>query len=290
MGVISRIKTCLLGRYPSRLPHGHQIILGQHLPVHLPKILVNLWPVDAVRRIIPVKPLYLPVRHLFRLGYQADHIHAEPVNAFLAPPVHHVKHFFAHLGVIPVQVRLLLGKQMEIILSPLLIKLPSAAAKGCSPVVGLRAVRFPVPPDIVIPVRIALPLSALHKPAMFVRGVVHHQIHDDLKALLMGFCQKPVKILHGPELFHNSLIIADVITVVIIGRLVNRRHPDHVNAKLFQIIQPVYDPLQIPDPVPVTVHKTSGIDLINYCFFPPWCVDIVILLFLLMYSSLIRRQ
>ena len=42
------------------------------------------------------------VRQPLRFGDQADHIHAESVDAFFTPPVHHVKHMLPHIWIIPV--------------------------------------------------------------------------------------------------------------------------------------------------------------------------------------------
>ena len=99
--------------------------------------------------------------------------------------------------------------------------------------------------------------------------MVHHQIHDDLQSFFMSPVKQFIKILHGSKLFHNSPIITDIIAIVIIGRLIDRRHPDHINPQLFQIIQTADNPLQIADSFPVAVHKASWINLIYNCFLPP---------------------
>ena len=85
-----------------RLSHGHDIIFGQHLPVHLLQISVDIGPVYAVWIKAPIETVYLTVRHFFRLGDHADDVHAEPVDPFLTPPGHHIENFPAHLLVIPV--------------------------------------------------------------------------------------------------------------------------------------------------------------------------------------------
>ena len=48
----------------------------------------------------------LSIRQSFRFGDHADDIHTEAVDAFLAPPVHHIENFFSNRRVLPVQVRL----------------------------------------------------------------------------------------------------------------------------------------------------------------------------------------
>ena len=86
-------------------------------------------------------------------GNKTDYIHAEAVHSFVQPPVHHIKYFFSHFRVVPVQIRLLSGKKMEIIHVCRGIVLPRGTGEAGSPVVRLSSV-FGRTPDIVIPVRI----------------------------------------------------------------------------------------------------------------------------------------
>ena len=104
---------------------------------------------------------------------------------------------------------------------------------------------------------------------MLVRSVVDHQIHDQPHSPFVYLRQQTLKILHGAELFHNLVIIPDVITVVVIGGIINRREPESVRPQPLQIVQLADDPRQIADPIPVAVAKTSGINLIKHRFLPP---------------------
>ena len=89
--------------------------------------------VRAVRRhqegCVSVRPRF-SVRKAIRFRDQADHIHAETVNSLLQPPVHHAEYFVPHNRIIPVEVRLFFGEQMQVIHTRLLIKLPGAAAEA----------------------------------------------------------------------------------------------------------------------------------------------------------------
>ena len=86
---------------------------------------------------------------------------------------------------------------------------------------------------------------------MFIRGVIDHQVHDQLHSPPVGFLEQAVEILHGPEFFHDCPIIGNIIPVVVIGGRINRAHPDCVDAQVLQIIQMGGDPVQIPDPISV---------------------------------------
>ena len=158
---------------------------------------------------------------------------------------------------------------MEIVHLCRFIILPGRTAETGTPVVGRHIALLTLAPDIVIPVRIVFVLTALHKPLMFIGSMVHHQIHDNAKSPGMCLLQHLIKVLHGAELFHNRSVITDIIPIVIIGRLIDRRKPDHINPQIFQIVQSLRDPCNITDAVPVAVHKTAGINLIHYRFFPP---------------------
>ena len=158
---------------------------------------------------------------------------------------------------------------MQIVHGSFLIVLPCRAAEAGSPVVGRCLRVFALTPDIVIAKGVIPGFPAFHKPFMFIRSMVYHQIHHDADSPFMGRCQHFVEIFHRAEFGHDRLIIADVITVIVIGRLIDRGQPDHVDAQIFQIIQPACDSLQVADTVPVAVHKAAGVDLINDRFFPP---------------------
>ena len=158
---------------------------------------------------------------------------------------------------------------MQVVHAGCLVILPCRAAEAGTPVVGRRLGVFALAPDIVIAVRVVPGLPALHKPPVLIRCMIDDQIHDDLDSALVCGRQQRVKVRHRTEFVHNILIVADVVSVVVIGGLIHRREPDHVDPQIFQIVQPARNALQIPDTVPVTVHKAAGVDLINYRFFPP---------------------
>ena len=124
----------------------------------------------------------LSVWKSFRLGNQTDHIHSETINAFFAPPVHHVKYRITYLRIVPIKIRLFLRKQMQEIHIGLRIIFPRRTAEYGSPVIRLTSVLFARTPDIEIAVWIVNTLTALHKPGVLVRCMIDNQIHHDLDA------------------------------------------------------------------------------------------------------------
>ena len=263
MLIFTGIQLCLLRCHARRLAYREKVIFGQNLFIHLLQILMYIRSVHAVGSEISVFSVSGSVRHFLCLRDHADHIHAEAINSLFAPPGHHIVHFLTYFRIIPVQIRLLFGEQVQIIHLSVLIILPCRTAKARAPVI------FFFPPDIIIMVWIFLRFPALHKPSMLIRGMVYHQIHDDLQPSLMGLFQHLIEILHRTELFHDRLIIANIISVVVIRRLIHRRQPDHIDAQLLQIIQLGRNSFQISDTIPIAIHKASRIDLIHHRFFPP---------------------
>ena len=102
--------------------------------------------------------------------------------------------------------------------------------------------------------------------------MIYHKVHNDADASLMRLVEHSVIIFHRSELFHDRTVVTDIITIVVIGRLVDRREPDYINAQFFQIIQLFRDTVQIADSVPVAVVKTPRINLIYNTFLPPFPV------------------
>ena len=150
----------------------------------------------------------------------------------------------------------------------LLLILPGRAGKERSPVVGRPAAAVVLPEKIVFPVGGA-GLQGLSVPDVFIGGVVYYQIHNQPHPPAMYLVKQLHEILHGSKLFHDFVIIPDVITVVIIGRIVDGRQPQGVHSQFPQVVQLADYALQIPDPVPIAVAETAGIDLVKDRLFPP---------------------
>ena len=106
--------------------------------------------------------------------------------------------------------------------------------------------------------------------------MVYHQIHHNLNPQLMGTPEHSVIVLHCSEFCHDRLIITDIVPIVIIRRLVNRRQPYDINPQLLQIIQLSCNSIQISDSVPVAVTETSGVNLIYNTFLPPCFLHVCI--------------
>ena len=158
---------------------------------------------------------------------------------------------------------------MHIIFAPDLVILPGFPLKAAVPVIGQLAVLPAGPPDIIIGVRL-LPAAAFLEPGMLVAGVVHHQVHDNLHAPVMGTLQNLLKSLHAAVFRGNIHIVGDVIPAVRAGRGVQRGKPDAVHPQRFQVVQLLINAPEVSHAVAVAVIEAPGPDLVeNQVLVPP---------------------
>ncbi len=135
----------LLDGRPGHLPDRQQPfgMPGEHLPVHLGEELVDPRAADVVRG--PVAPPaaggHLAVGQGGVLRQEVDDVHPEAVHAALQPPAHHGVHRLPHVRVLPVEVGLLAGEQVEVVLAGRLVVLPGRPGEERAPVVRLGARR-----------------------------------------------------------------------------------------------------------------------------------------------------
>ena len=202
------------------------------------------------------------------LGDLIDHIQPEALHPLLHPPQDHVVNLPPQGRVLPVQVRLLGCKLVEVILPHLRDPLPGRAAKHRLHVVG-EGIGGAVPPDVVVVAGIVPAGLSLQKPGVLVRAVVQHQIHHDADAPFFALPDQLPHILQAAEHGIDGPVVRDIVSVVHLGRSADRRQPDHIDAQSLQIVQPFDDSLQISHPASGGVLEALGIDLVGNGGFPP---------------------
>ena len=90
---------------------------------------------------------------------------------------------------------------------------------------------------------------------MLVRGVVDDQVHDQFHPKGVNVCDELIEVVHGPESGIDVLIIGNVVAIIGLGRAVDRREPQNINAQFLQVSQPGADPLEIAETISVRVVK-----------------------------------
>ena len=104
---------------------------------------------------------------------------------------------------------------MKIIFVKAFVIFPSAALKGREPVVRrtLAVLALALAPEGVVNA-----LFALLEPIVFIRGVVDHQIHKNLKPSLMSLVKNLFKQIKVAVVRRDVFIVGNVVSVVCVRR------------------------------------------------------------------------
>ena len=117
-----------VGAYPALLDGDPQCLsnseeltrsICEHLTVHFLQELVPAWAADKMRLAIPPQATREDVT-VWQRRVLRDHVngvHAEPIDAPIEPPAHHCVDSLPDLGVLPVEVGLLAGEQVQVVLA-----------------------------------------------------------------------------------------------------------------------------------------------------------------------------
>ena len=201
-------------------------------------------------------------------------IEPEPAHPALQPEADDVLEGLMHLGVIPVQVRLLDIELVVVVLPRTRVPLPRRVAEVRLPVIRRRALigcglALAIVPHIPVAVRIAARRPRLHEPLMLVRGVVHHHVHDHTDMPLARLGNQPVEVLQRPVPRVYVLVVGDVVAEVHLRRGIAGCQPDGVHAKIFEVVQPLRNAVQVADAVSVRVLETARVNLVDHGVLPP---------------------
>src|SRR5581483_8789551 len=85
----------------------------------------------------------------------------------------------------------------------------------------------------------------------------------------MGLLDQGIQILECAKNGIDITIVANVVAKVGHRRGVDGGEPENVNPKPAQIVESADNTRQIANPVPVAIHKTSWIYLVDYTRLPP---------------------
>jgi hypothetical protein len=90
---------------------------------------------------------------------------------------------------------------------------------------------------------------------MLVGSVVGNEIQNESEPSPMRLGDQSVEIREVPEDPRHIAIICDVISKIRHGRRINRRNPDSVDAKGYNMIQAPNNPREIADSIPIAILK-----------------------------------
>ena len=199
-----------------------------------------------------------------------DRVNAEAADALVEPEVCGIEECLAHFRVLPVEVRLCLGKRVQVVLLALLAPRPGRAAEDGSPVRRRRAVRFGVAPDVPVGLGVCAVLLRLEEPRMLVGAVVEDEVHDDADVALLRLSDELFHILHRAVRRVNPAVVGNIIAIVDHRRWIDRREPNGTRAERLQVIEMARDTGNVTHARPGRILETLRIDLIDDGLLPPF--------------------
>ena len=157
------------------------------------------------------------VAQLCVLDHEPDHIDAEAIDPAFQPEAHLAQQGFQHSRVTIVQLWLLGDELVQVVLSCRFVEGPRRTTEETRPVVGRAAVRRLVAPDVPVASGGGAAAPAFLEPRMFVRGMIGHQIEDQLHAAGVDVGQQCVEVCECAEHGMDRRIVGHVVTEVVHG-------------------------------------------------------------------------
>ena len=175
------------------------------------------------------------------------------------PEAQDVVHGAPHLGIAPVEVRLLLaGRRGSSTGRVASIELPCAAAElADSQLLGGPPSGAGVAPDVPVAFGIVARRSALDEPGMLVGGVVGHEIEDELQPAACAAASSASKSSIVPNIGSMPRVVGDVVAEIRHRRGIDRRQPDGIDAELTQIVSRAMMPARSPMPSPSCPERSA---------------------------------
>ncbi len=203
-------------------------------------------------------------------------VDAEAVHAHVQPEPQDGAELVADGRVLPVEVGLLGGEQVQVPLPRRAVGLgdagPGGAAEDGLPVVGRQFAVLPLAGAevVAVPRRGAGALGQrAPEPLVLVGGVVGHQVDDDAQAQRVGVADQRVGVQEGAEHGVDGPVVGDVVTGVGLRGGVEGAEPHGVHTQVAQVGQAGADTLQVAHAVAVAVGETARVHLVDDRVPPP---------------------
>ncbi len=199
-------------------------------------------------------------------------VQPEAVDSEVEPEPQDIEHRVLDGRIVVVQVRLV-GEE------PVPVELPAHRIVGPvrllgvdedDPGVGVHVAG--VAPHVEVAVRPVRVPARLLEPGMGVRSVVHHEVGDDADASPVGGIDQRDEVLDSAELRQHLVEVADVVAAVAQRRVVERRQPQAVHAKPFQVIELVDQTAKVARSVGAAVVERPHQHLVEHGTLEPGAV------------------
>jgi hypothetical protein len=132
-----------------------------------------------------------------------------------------------------------------------------------------------VPPDVELVIR-RVPIGARRlKPGVLPRGVVHHQVGDDLEAAVAGGAHELDEVAERAETGIDAIVVDDVVTVVAARRGIEGHEPQAGDAEVGQIVDALGQTVEVAAAVAVAIEEGLDVEAVEDGVLPPEVCGVV---------------
>ena len=85
----------------------------------------------------------------------------------------------------------------------------------------------------------------------------------------MGMGNQRIESLEIAEVGMHRLVIGDVVTAIAQRRITDGRHPHRIHAQPLEVVQPLAETIQIPDPIAIAIGEAARNQFVDHRPLPP---------------------
>ena len=108
---------------------------------------------------------------------------------------------------------------------------------------------------------------------MLIGRVIDDEIYQHADAALFGLMREVDEVAERAEAGLDLVVVADVVAVVAVGRLLERRQSDAGDAQPLQVVEAAAQALEIADAVAVGIHEGSDVQAVDDRVLVPEVLD-----------------
>ncbi len=203
------------------------------------------------------------------LQQERDRVHPEAGQAELHPEPHDAHDLVAHLGVGDVEVGLVAVEAVQVVLAGGLVQLPQAGLLVREHDALRPVLRRLLGPHVPVALCRVLAGTGIREPRVLVGGVVHDQVGDDADAAVARGPHELDEVAERAQPRVHAVEVGDVVTVVAVGRGVERHEPQARHTELVQVVDALGEPAEVAVAVAVRVGVGLDVEAVDDGVLPP---------------------
>ena len=199
-------------------------------------------------------------------------VQPKSVDAEIEPEPQHVDHRFLDGRIVVVEVGLVGEEPVPVELLAHRIEGPVRLLGVDEDDPGVAVALTGVAPHEIVAVWAVGVAPRLLEPLVGVGRVVHHQVGDHADAAAVGRVEQRDEIVDGAEFRQDLVEVPDVVATVAQRRVVERRQPETVDAKPFQIVELLDQTAQVARTIGAAVVERPHQHLVEHRALEPGAV------------------